>query len=137
VFGILAYKPAPYGAIQWSEVMLLKVTSGSVPVGNYAAKLTAVDKINHAEYGPGLKFSFEVLKGPQAGQKVSRTTGLSPTPRNAAGKLLSSMLGRTLTLDEQVNVADLIGREFFVIVGAGQGESTRVETAVPVAPQGE
>src|SRR5262245_31915153 len=100
--------------------MKLTVTSGFVPVGNYRAKLASAEQVHHEEFGPGVRYTFEVTKGPCAGQKVGRTTGLVASPRNAAGKFLGGMLGRDLAPGEEIDVDELVGREFFVIVAAAQ-----------------
>jgi hypothetical protein len=97
----------------------------------YAAKLLAVEPVTNDQYGAGIKFTFQVVRGPHAGQKVARTTGCSPSLKNSLGKLLSGMLGRTLSIDEEVEVEDLIGREFMVVVAITESGGCRVETATP------
>jgi hypothetical protein len=110
--------------------MRLQVTPGGVPPGSYTARLADVENVIHEQYGPGLKFTFAVQKGQHLGMKVSRTTSCAPSPRNALGKLLSGMLGRPLTVDEEIELEDLIGRDYLVVVAATEGGGSRVETVV-------
>jgi hypothetical protein len=97
----------------------------------YLAKLTGVEPVTNDQYGPGLRFKYSVAKGPLAGQSVARTTGCAPSPKNSLGKLLSGMLGRALSLDEEIEVDDIIGREYMIVVGVTDSGGTRVETATP------
>jgi hypothetical protein len=41
------------------------------------------------------------------------------------------MLSRTLSIDEEIEVDDLIGREFMVMVGVTKEGGSRVESATP------
>jgi hypothetical protein len=111
--------------------MLLRVSAGAVPPGTYFAKLLAVEPVTSDQYGNGIRFSFQVAKGQYAGQKVSRTTGCTASPKSSLGKLLSGMLGRALNLDEEVEVNGLLGREYLIVVGVTEGGGSRVETATP------
>jgi hypothetical protein len=110
--------------------MKLTVTSGGVPPGSYTARLTAVERVQNEQYGPGLKLVFTVTAGKYSGQRSARTTGSEPTPRNSLGRMLSGMLGRPLTPNEEVDIDDLIGREYLIVVAATDTGATRVETAV-------
>jgi hypothetical protein len=111
--------------------MLLRISAGSVPPGLYSAKLTGVEPVTNDQYGPGLKFKYSITRGPQAGQLVARTTGCSPSPKNSLGRLLAGMLSRTLSLDEEIELDDLIGREYMVMVGVTETGGSRVESATP------
>jgi hypothetical protein len=98
----------------------------------YAARLLGIEPVTNEQYGAGLRFTFQILKGPYAGQKAARTTGCSPSLKNSVGRLLSGMLGRTLNLDEEIEADDLIGRDYMIVVGATETGGTRVETATPL-----
>jgi hypothetical protein len=111
--------------------MKLKISTGSVPPGLYAARLTSIEPVTNEQYGPGIQFKFTVARGPFANQAVFRTTGCSPSPKNSLGKLLSGMLGRTLNVDEEIEVDDLVGRDFMVMVGVTETGGSRVESASP------
>lgn len=124
----------PFPAIQAGErctIVILKISAGSVPPGFYSTKFAGVEAVNNGQFGPGLKFKFVIARGPLVGQTVSRTTGCTPSQKNNLGKLLSGMLGRTLNVDEEVDVDDLLGREFMVVVGVSENGGSRVESATP------
>ena len=111
--------------------LILTISAGGVPAGAYPARFTSVEPTppDPAKgYGPGLKWSWEVLTGPQAGQKASRTTTANPSPKNAAGKIISGLLGRPLQTGENVDVGSLIGRTYLIVVAEGQTGGTRVES---------
>ncbi len=111
--------------------MRLKVSSGAVPPGMYHAKFLGVEAVTNDQYGAGLKFTFQVVRGPHSGQKVARTTGCSPSLKNSLGRLLSGMLGRSLSLDEEIDDNDLVGREYMIVVGTTESGGCRIETATP------
>lgn len=106
--------------------MKLTVTASGLPPGSYKAKLVKVEPTEHAEYGPGLRWAFAVADGPHADRLAARTTGCYPTAQNALGRMLAGMLGRPLTVDDEVDVDDLIGREFVIAVEATENGGTRI-----------
>ena len=63
----------------------LRVTSGGVPKGTYLAKFVSVESITN-DYGPGLTWKWEVLRGLHAGQSVGRITKPTPTTKNVAAR---------------------------------------------------
>jgi hypothetical protein len=77
--------------------MKLKVSPGGVPPGNYAAKFAGVESVTNDKYGDGLRWKFAISQGPQSGQVASRVTGLTPSPKNGCGKMLSGLVGRALS----------------------------------------
>ena len=106
---------------------LLTVGSGGVPVGSYTGTFAGIEpQPEHKEkgYGAGLRWKFTIDAGPQKGATASRITSLSPTPKNAAGKLLTGLLGRELKEGEQIDPDQFIGRRFMLVVAAGQGGGT-------------
>lgn len=110
---------------------VLTISAGGVPAGAYSARFAGVEPTPADPikgYGPGLKWTWEVLSGPQAGQKASRTTQATPTQKNAAGKIISGLIGRPLQMGENVDIGSLIGRTYLVVVAEGQSGSTRVES---------
>lgn len=116
-----------------SYVMEFEVsTGGGPPAGNYKAKFVGVEKTTHEEYGDGLRWSWEVIDGPQKGAIASRTTSPKPTTGNAAGKLLAAMTGATLAGGSKVSLADCVGKTFLIAVAPTKSGGTRVETAMPL-----
>ena len=68
---------------------------GGPPAGFYRGKFLTVDTTEHEEYGQGLKFVFEVIEGDHKGEQATRITSSTPTPKNAAGRMLSGITGET------------------------------------------
>lgn len=106
---------------------------GGPPVGNYRATFEGVEKTTHEEFGEGLRWSWKVIDGPQAGVIATRTTSPKPTTGNAAGKLIAAMTGVTLAGGQKASVRDCVGKVFLISVQATKsGTGTRVETAMPL-----
>jgi hypothetical protein len=106
--------------------LVMKVASG-VPVGAYEGEFSGVEPVEN-DYGNGLKWSWKITKGEQAGRMAIRTTGNSPTPKNACGKILNALTGKTLGEGESFKPKDYVGRKYTVMVTAGEKGGTRVET---------
>lgn len=106
---------------------------GGPPAGNYRAEFIGVEKTTHEEYGEGLRWSWKVIDGPQAGVIATRTTSPKPTTGNAAGRLISAMTNATLAGGQKASIRDCIGKVFLIQVAVTKsGTGTRVETAIPV-----
>ncbi len=110
--------------------IILKVSSGGVPAGSYLAKFIGMEPTNN-EFGDGLRWQFEVANGPLKGAKTSRITSQSPTPKNACGKMLSGITGKTLTPGEDVNLDAHIGKTFLVVVINTESGGTRIDSVSP------
>jgi hypothetical protein len=108
------------------------IKSSDVPVGVYVAKFVGVERTTHAEFGGGLKFEWEIIEGKYAGKSVFRTTGDKPTPRNIAGKVLSSLVGAKPTDGLSIDADNYIGRKYTVVVGETESGFTRVNEILPV-----
>lgn len=105
----------------------------SVPVGTYVATLDAISRSYHEEFGEGVRFSWRIIEGPSAGMLVSRTCGIRPNATNAAGRLMSQVMGRPIAPGETVSLATRVGRTYSIVVGVGgKGGSTRVESCTLV-----
>jgi hypothetical protein len=119
--------------------MQLKVESGSVAPGTYAAVFLGVEDqpADPARgYGAGLKWKWKIESPPAyAGQVASRITGPAPTTRNACGMILGGLAGKPLTTGESVDPAKYVGRRYTLVVAPGKmGTGTRVETCVALDP---
>jgi hypothetical protein len=113
--------------------MLLKVSPGGPPAGNYTTTFAGVESITNEKFGAGLRWKFRITQGPQTGQVAFRTTGVVPTGRNGCGKVLAGLLGRETKVDEEVDVQHFVGRAYLIVVAAAESGGTRVETIVPIA----
>ena len=107
--------------------MKLVVSSGGVPAGSYQAAFKEAEAVDN-DYGPGLRWVFEVASGPYAGQKTSRITAQTPTPKNACGRILAGLLGKKLTADEEIDLSNFVGNTYLIVVAETQTGMTRVET---------
>jgi hypothetical protein len=79
----------------------------SIPAGTYVVKF-ADTETGIGEYGPTLKWYFEIVKGSHAGRRVSKLTGQTPTTRNSCGRMLKQLHGKI----EAVDLDTLIGKTY-------------------------
>ncbi len=111
----------------------MKLRLGGLLPGTYTCKFKSVEETTHPEYGDGLKWVFEVASGPQKGQFAMKTTSTTPTPRNACGKLLNGLAGRPVSLGEELDVNDFVGKPYTVVVETTQTGSTAIAAVVPLS----
>jgi len=111
-------------------IMRLKVGTGGPPAGTYTATFAGVEQTTHEQWGPGLKWTFEIVAGPHRGTKAYRTTGLNATARNGCGVMLKAVTGRPLVLGEEHDCDQFLGEAYMIMVAETQSGSTRVETAI-------
>ena len=95
--------------------MKLTLSSGSVPPNSYHAKFVGVEAVEANQYGPGLRWIFEITAGPHSGSRVSRMTGAVPTLKNGCGKLLMALSGKN-TVGETVDLTAFVGKPYLIIV---------------------
>ena len=110
--------------------MRLKVGTGGPPPGTYTATFAGVEETTHEQWGPGLKWTFEIVAGPHRGIKAHRTTGLTATAKNGCGLMLKAVIGRPLVLGEVHDCDQFIGEAYMIMVAETPSGSTRVETAI-------
>ncbi|NLX95982.1 MAG: hypothetical protein GXY83_07385 [Rhodopirellula sp.] len=110
---------------------------GGPPAGFYRAKFVDVEPTTHDEFGDGLKFVWEVVAGDHKGEQATRITSAKPTPKNAAGRMLSGLTGKTLAPKAKIDLAPCVGRIYLVQVSETSSGSTRVETVMPADAQGD
>jgi hypothetical protein len=115
-------------------IVKLKVSPGSVPLGNYAAQFSGIESTTNERYGEGLRWKFVVSQGPQAGQVASRVTGLKPSPKNGCGKMLTGLVGRPLDLEEEIEVDQYIGRSYLIVVAPSENGGSKIDTVIPAPP---
>ena len=100
--------------------MKLTLSNGSVPPGMYNARFSGIEQAEANQYGSGLRWQFEITTGPHAGTKLSRTTGVTPTLKNACGKLLMALSGKTT-----------VGEPYLIIVVQRPEGGTSIESVCP------
>jgi hypothetical protein len=103
---------------------------GGPPAGLYTAKFLTVESTRHQEYGPGLKFFFEIIGGDHNGERTSRITNDSPTPKNAAGRMLAGIIGEALTPGSKIDLTQYVGRQFLIEV-ENMPNGTRISSIMP------
>lgn len=110
--------------------MRFVVKASGVPVGSYIARFGGVEDVDaKGEYGPGLRWQFEVASGPHKGAKTGRITGVEPRAKNACGKILAGLTGKaTLSPEDEVEINDYIGNNYLIVVGATESGATRIES---------
>jgi hypothetical protein len=119
--------------------MLFK-TAITVPPGAYVARFTSCIPTNHPEYGKGVVFKFDILKGKFAGQIVGVTCNSEnpPTAGNKLGKILAGLLGRPFRPHESVDPDAFIGGIYHIVTTQNAaGTGTFVATVVPQQPPDE
>lgn len=113
-------------------ILTVKENKYGVPVGNYVAKFVGVEKNTHPEHGEGLEWQFEVIKGPHAGAKTSRTTGMVPSGKNACGRILGGMTGGAISPGAEVDLERYVGKKFLIMVeNNSTNTGTRIGTVMP------
>jgi hypothetical protein len=107
------------------------IKSNEVPVGVYDAKFVGIERKTHPEFGDGLRFEWCIVGGKCDGKSAYRTTGTTPTPRNACGKMLAALAGVEKPTDGlSVDADAAIGRLFTIVVEASESGATRVASAI-------
>ena len=105
---------------------------GGPPPGFYKTKFLTVEATEHDEFGAGLKFCFEVTEGDHKGEQATRITSSSPTPKNAAGRMISGISSETLVAGRRVDLAPFVGLEYLTQVEATpNGNGSRIATVMP------
>jgi hypothetical protein len=108
------------------------IKSTDCPAGVYKAQFKGVEEMSHPEYGPGLRFDFEIADEPNKGRRACRITSHDPTPRNAAGRMLCDLAGITPANGVSVDPADFVGRAYTIVVRESESGRTRVESVCPL-----
>ena len=97
-------------------------TFKSVSPGEHRVRFLYCEEADgNAEFGPAVRWVFEVCEGSESGLRVSTLTGRRFSQSTAAGKLLSQLLGCPLS-SGRVDLRDIEGQRFqAVVVSAGAG----------------
>lgn len=114
--------------------MRLRVSDATVPAGSYTAQFAGVEPKKHKEFGDGLCWKFRITQGPQMGKTALRFTGPTPSPKSACGRMVSGLVGRALEPDEEIDIANFVGKTYLIVVDQVKEDGmTRVEAVTPVA----
>jgi hypothetical protein len=105
---------------------------GGPPPGAYRAEFLGARRTEHIEFGSGFRFEFRVLDGPQAGAIAARTTSAKPSPGNAAGKFIGSIIGSPLAGGQKASLSGAVGKTFLIVCEATpSGKGSKVANVVP------
>jgi hypothetical protein len=96
-------------------LMKLILSNGGVPAGSYVAKFLGVEATEPNQYGPGIRWNFEIVSGPQVGAHIGRPTGVKPTPKNKCGQFLIGISGKSV-LGEEIDLSAYVGRNYLIVV---------------------
>lgn len=110
--------------------------SGGPPPGIYRGVFKDCEPFEHVEFGEGLRWIFEIETGEHAGETATRVTGLRPTPRNAAGRVIAGITGRPVAAGQKLDLMPFVGRSYLVQVEETKTGSTRVATIMTPAEGG-
>jgi hypothetical protein len=115
---------------------IVSIQPGSVPPQMAVrVRLTEItDAESQQGFEPGLRFSFVLLDGPNAGSKCFRTIGSGIKSSNAAGQFLAGAFGRAeLPVGQAVDIDRLLNHEFVADIATPAGsKGSRVERIRPV-----
>jgi hypothetical protein len=87
----------------------------ALPPGLYVGKLLHIESRESAN-GEYRRWSWEILDGPHAGQKVYANSSTNFGPQAKARNWVENILGRELEAGEQIGLEDLIGGNHHLMV---------------------
>lgn len=108
--------------------------SSGVPAGAYVLVFKGTEETSHEQFGAGLNFNFEVIEGVHKTRTIKRMTGNKPSPKNACGMMIVSLLGgRKLSEGEDItaSVNSCIGKKYSGIVSQTD-KGPRLTAIVPL-----
>ena len=107
-----------------------------VPLGSYFAEFLHAELFSMPEKGieGKIKWQWEVVSGPQKGKLISALTDARITPQTHAGRLLTGMAGRALTVGGDVNalILSFMGKRYLCShQGGPKGGKPSVQSVSP------
>jgi len=108
----------------------------ALPPGRYPATLVDITEGEGGKFGPYIDWSFEVEDPDGRGKTISRRTSTKTGSGSIARVLVESMLGRSVELDEEVDLDALIGKVYELEVEPNQNGYDSVTNAHPIIPGG-
>ena len=106
-----------------------------VPAGMYKGRFDRVESREKNEHGESVRFVWIVAEGDHKDGIATRICGVDrkPTPKNALGRILAGLAGRSVEIGEKITADDFIGNEYLLqVADAPGGTGTRVETVMPI-----
>jgi|GEM_PF-6245341 hypothetical protein len=100
------------------------------PAGSYPANFFGAQETQHAEYGPGLVWTWQITAGPRKGELVTRRTATPATSRNATGKFLVAMTEQPLEKLDDAELEDYVGTRCLIVVTVNGDGWPRVESFI-------
>jgi hypothetical protein len=97
-----------------------------VPQGQYIAIFKEVKRTNHAQYGEGVMFVFEICAGPYSKQTVTRVGKPQPTTENITGKIISGITGMNLQGGVRTNLRPFVGKMYNLLMENTNNNKTRI-----------
>lgn len=83
------------------------------------------------KYDAALKWVFEISQGEHKGKTATGIGPTKPTDKNATGRLLTSMGVAVGVPGARVNLQELIGKRFSVVIGPNKANRPVVQYAYP------
>ncbi len=128
--------------------MRLKDSKFGAPVGVYKAKFIGMYPMKQEAgkprigtdgkpMGPAVEWQFEIIEATEdvpVGQLVGRITAAEPTARNSCGMILSGIIGRPLTKDDDLEPAMWANKLYQVVIGTSKDDpnKTQVVQVIPL-----
>lgn len=105
------------------------VSTGSLPVGVYAAEFVGAEPYNENadKYGPGVSLKFRVIGGQHDAQEVSRICGAKLSQKSALAKFAVGLKGGPIEAGERINFDNFKGARGSIIVQPTESGGTRIE----------
>jgi len=107
----------------------------ALPPGRYPASLVDI-ATGEGKFGDFLDWSFEVEDPDGRGKTISRRTSTKTGSGAIARVLVESILGRSVQLDEEVDLDALIGKVCELEVETNANGYDHVVNAMPIVPGG-
>ena len=105
----------------------------SVPVGGYRTKFLRVEEAEGSpQYGPALRWCFEITDGAMTGKLATALTATEFTSKTNAGKMLSQLQGKPLEKGQTVDLSQFVGQVYAANVIATESGSTKVDSVFRV-----
>jgi len=105
----------------------------SIPVGGYRTKFLRVEEAEgNKEFGPALRWCFEITDGSLTGKLATALTGTKFTAKTNAGKLLTQLQGKALENGQTIDLSQFVEQAYAVNVVATESGSTKVDSVFRV-----